>query len=334
VNAVTSSPSRKTKADGLRPIDIRHDLPQLADLIEIVFRDTMDESGRAAIREMRYLSQMGLGWRLLSGLPDAALGMGQGYVWIEDGKLVGNSSIYPANWPRHLGEAWLIANVGTHPEYRRKGIARQLVLASMELIRRKGAEHAILQVDYDNQKAINLYEELGFVRERAFTLWSRSALVTGIPLPNAEILVSQPRSSEWQALYHLAEAERPNERGGLAWLKPLHPDEFRASLWKSLTGIFSLNNTERLIVRDTATQEISAYLAVERSFVSRSRLILIRKSGSPLDYAQALLGNALRRYNSSGFMLEHPYDDTALNPMLEEMRFRPSRSIWHMRYSY
>jgi GNAT superfamily N-acetyltransferase len=334
VNAVTSSPSRKGQADGIRPIDIRHDLPQLADLIEIVFRDTMDESGRAAIREMRYLSQMGLGWRLLSGLPDAALGMGQGYVWIEDGKLVGNSSIYPANWPRDLGEAWLIANVGTHPDYRRKGIARQLVLASIELIRQKGASHAILQVDYDNQKAIDLYEELGFVRERAYNLWTRSALVTGLPLPNDDVLVSQPRSSDWRQLYHLAEAERPNERGGLAWLRPLHPDAFRSSLWKSLTGLFSLSNTEQLIVRESPTQDISAYLAVERSFVSRNRLILIRKSDSPLEYAQALLGNALRRYNSSGFHLEHPHDDMALSPLLEEMRFRSSRSIWHMRFSF
>lgn len=332
--AVNTSPAVNSQADGLRPIDIRDDLPQLADLIEIVFRDTMDESGRAAVREMRYISQMGLGWRLLSGLPDAALGMGQGHVWIEDGKLVGNSSIYPAHWPRELGEAWLIANVGTHPNYRRRGIARQLVLASMELIQRKGGKHAILQVDYDNHNAIELYEDLGFVRERAFNLWSRSALISTVPLSDTDILVNQPHATDWQILYRLAQAERPNDRGGLAWLKPLHKDEFRSSVWKSLVSLFSFSNIERLVVRDLTTQEITAYLGIERSFVSRSRLILIRKSASDPAYALALLGNALRRYNSSGFILEHPHDDTVLSPLLNDLRFRANRSIWHMRYDY
>ena len=130
--ALTNSTPKKSNTNGLRPVEIHRDIAPLADLIELVFRETMDESGRSAIREMRYLSQMGFAWRLLSGLSDTALGMGQGFVWIEDDKLVGNSSIYPANWPRDLGEAWLIANVGTHPDYRRKGIARQLVLASIE----------------------------------------------------------------------------------------------------------------------------------------------------------------------------------------------------------
>jgi GNAT superfamily N-acetyltransferase len=332
VIALTNSTPNKANANGMRPIDIHRDIAPLADLIELVFRDTMDESGRAAIREMRYLSQMGLAWRLLSGLPDSALGMGQGFVWIEDGKLVGNSSIYPANWPRELGEAWLIANVGTHPDYRRKGIARNLVLASMELIQRKGGAHAILQVDYDNHKAIALYEDLGFVRERAFTQWTRSALVTGLPA-RSDIVVNQPRSGDWKALYRFAQAERPNEKGGVAWLRPLYQDEFRPSLWKMLNSIFSFNNNEQLIVYGV-NNEIMAYLQIERNFVSRSRLILIRPNETEPEYAVALLGNALRRYHSAGFVLEHPHDDTGISAALNDLRFRPHRSVWHMRYSF
>lgn len=331
--ALTNSPQNSTIKNGLRPVDIHQDLAPLADLIELVFRDTMDESGRAAIREMRTISQMGFAWRLLSGLPDSVLGMGQGYVWIEDGQLVGNSSIYPANWPRELGEAWLIANVGTHPNYRRRGIARQLVIASMEMIRRKGGKYAILQVDYDNQKAFDLYQDLGFVPERAFTQWTRSALVSALPSIDSSILVNRPRPSDWQALYRLAQAERPNEKGGLAWLRPLQKSEFRPSLWRSLSSLFTLNNLEELIVRDS-NDAIAAYLAVERSFVSRSRLILIRDSHTDPDYAVAVLANALRRYNSSGFLMEHPHDDMLLSPILNDLRFRPHRSVWHMRYTF
>ena len=96
--------------DGLRPVNLRTDLAPLADLIELAFADTMDNSGRAAVREMRYLSRMGPGLNVLAGVSDLTQGIGLGYVWIEDARLIGNVSIYPANWPSDAGDAWIIAN--------------------------------------------------------------------------------------------------------------------------------------------------------------------------------------------------------------------------------
>ena len=91
--------------NGLRPINLRTGVSPLADLIELVFADNMDSGGRAALREMRAMSRMGPGLRILSHLNDIAAGVHQGFVWIADGKLVGNVSVYPAQWPAGLGSA-------------------------------------------------------------------------------------------------------------------------------------------------------------------------------------------------------------------------------------
>ena len=109
--------------DGLRPVDLRSDLRPLADLIELVFADSMDSSGRSAIREMRYLSHFGYGLKLISRLNELALGISLGFVYVMDGKLVGNVSVYPASYPKELGETWILANVAVHPDYQRRGIA-------------------------------------------------------------------------------------------------------------------------------------------------------------------------------------------------------------------
>ena len=109
--------------DGPRPVNLRTDLGSLADLIEIAFASSMDSNGRAAVREMRTMSNMpGIGF--LGGLNSLMQGMGTGYVWIADGKLVGNVSVYPADGPGYDGRDWVIVNVAVHPDYQRRGIAQ------------------------------------------------------------------------------------------------------------------------------------------------------------------------------------------------------------------
>jgi len=151
-----------TTTDGLRPINLRTDLGSLADLIELAFADSMDGGGRAAVREMRYLSKMGVGLSILSSMNDLVQGISMGFVWVAGGRLVGNVSVYPANWPAELGKTWIIANVAVHPDYQRQGIATQLMQASMDMIREQGGKLAILQVDMDNYTARRLYTRLGF----------------------------------------------------------------------------------------------------------------------------------------------------------------------------
>src|SRR5258705_10791161 len=120
--------------NGLRPVNLRTDLAGIADLIELCFGSTMDESGRASLREMRMVAQSTSLSFLYDGIGRMLGGLESGYVWIEDGKVVGNVSVSPANMPTSLGSGYIIANVAVHPDYRRHGIARELMSASMEMI--------------------------------------------------------------------------------------------------------------------------------------------------------------------------------------------------------
>src|SRR4249920_1711078 len=48
------------------------------------------------------------------------------------------------------------------PHSRRRGIGADLVRAGLEVVRRQGVREVILDVAYDNESAIALYQELGF----------------------------------------------------------------------------------------------------------------------------------------------------------------------------
>lgn len=336
VTSLSANPPSSTNnqiVSGLRPVNLRTDLRLLADLIELVFADSMDESGRAAIREMRYLSRMGYGLNLISRLNELALGISLGHVYVADGKLVGNVSIYPAGYPKDMGEAWIIANVGVHPDYQRRGIAYQLMEASLDMIRNRGGKQAVLQVNYDNTSAHRLYEKLGFIYERAWTTWRRSSF-TKSPMTNPyPYHITRLRKHEWQSELALAQRVRPNKLGGLGWLMPLHKKYFHMPWWKRILGLLSFNSTEKLIIRDEETGNILASLWIENSMSSLSIRIrlMTAKNHLYLEHTDALLNNVLQRFGRTTILLEHPHDDEAVNDLLRQYQFRIKRDLWHMR---
>jgi ribosomal protein S18 acetylase RimI-like enzyme len=321
--------------EGLRPVNLRTDLGALADLIELAFSDSMDSSGRAAVREMRTLSRMGPGLNVLAGVNELTQGIALGYVWIKDGKLVGNVSVYPANWPANLGTAWIIANVAVHPDYRGQGIASALMEASLNMIRERGSSTAILQVEQDNWTARRLYERLGFVGERAWIHWRRSS-TTRIPLPldNRSVYITQQRRGEWRAEYELAERLRPAELGGVGWLKPLHVGLFRKPLWNQVSEWISLRSTERLVIRSEDQRSLLASMWIESGFASSSvQLTLMVEPDFQGLYDEALINLAVRRYGTrQPLIIEHPASETTTNLLLQQYQFRPQRTLVHMHW--
>lgn len=53
-------------------------------------------------------------------------------------------------------------NVAVHPDYRRRGIGQNLVLALADALKEKGIQALMLEVRQSNAPAIALYEKLGF----------------------------------------------------------------------------------------------------------------------------------------------------------------------------
>lgn len=325
-----------TPTGGIRPVNLRTDLAPLADLIELVFAGSMDSSGRAAVREMRYLSRMGIGLHLLVSMSELAQGISLGYVWVADGRLVGNVSIYPANWPANLGKAWIIANVGVHPDHQRRGIATQLMHASLDMIRRRGGDTAILQVDHDNLSAIHLYERLGFRAERTWITWRRSGSARVPPAisPNS-VHISRRRDSEWKAEYALAQRLRSEETGGIGWMRPLHPDLFHKPLGKIIGDWLALRSMERLVIHGEDDSRLLASLWIENAVASTTtQLTLMVDPDYQGLYEEALINLAVRRFGSSRNALssEHPADDETANAVFQRHHFRPQRQVIHMRW--
>jgi predicted N-acetyltransferase YhbS len=319
--------------DGLRPVNLRTDLRPLADLIELVFADSMDSSGRSAIREMRYLSSLGYGLKLIARLNELALGISLGFVYVLDGKLVGNVSVYPASYPGGFGEIWILANVGVHPDYQRRGIAGELVRASLDMIRRRGAARVILQVNYRNEAALRLYQRQGFIYERAWQVWRRSGFLRAPAPSGRELQITRLRQRDWQAEYALAQAARPNSRGGLGWLKPVHRGAFNQSLWGRLRGLFALSSVDKMIIRGNDSDSILASCWVE-SALGLGNIRAWFFADPAIDYqpyAQALLSKLVSRFDRSTIVFEHPKDDAIVNDLLKTCQFTIKRDLWHMR---
>ena len=62
-----------------------------------------------------------------------------------------------------MGETDMM-NVAVHPDARRQGIARRLILALVEELKQQGSHCLTLEVRASNQNAISLYQKLGFLQ--------------------------------------------------------------------------------------------------------------------------------------------------------------------------
>ena len=62
-----------------------------------------------------------------------------------------------------LGETDMM-NIAVHPDYRRRGIAEQLVIQLVEALKEKGNHSLMLEVRVSNEPARKLYEKLGFTQ--------------------------------------------------------------------------------------------------------------------------------------------------------------------------
>jgi ribosomal protein S18 acetylase RimI-like enzyme len=163
---LTAAPTTTGQA---RPLNILRDLPAVADLVELCFEDSMDSSGRSHLNEMRRHGHDNVFLSWAPHVVDVISLPLSGFVWEADGKVVGNASLIPFH---SFGKRiYLIANVATHPNYRRRGIGRMLTEMAMERAREKGASSLWLHVRADNPGAIKIYHDLGFVERMRRTEW-------------------------------------------------------------------------------------------------------------------------------------------------------------------
>jgi ribosomal protein S18 acetylase RimI-like enzyme len=229
LTAAALTGARRAARPSLRPVNPRSDMAQVADLIGLAFRGELDAGGLQMIREMRAFGRAGwLGYQLSRlMLPPAA--RPRGFVWQEQGHIVGNASLLPVEgYPQR----WVLANVAVHPEWRRRGIARMLVVASLAEAARLGARRLILQVAQSKREVQALYANLGFVTTSARTLWTRPAHRPAPPGKTPEGLQAR-LPSEWEEQWTFLRQLHPE---GLIWPFPPEDDLFRPSGMSAFLG--------------------------------------------------------------------------------------------------
>jgi len=85
------------------------------------------------------------------------------FVALADGKVVGWCDISRHMFPSHAHAGKL--GMGIIPAYRGQGVGRRLIETTLRAARDAGMERIELSVHSDNDRAIALYEKVGFVRE-------------------------------------------------------------------------------------------------------------------------------------------------------------------------
>lgn len=212
----------------IRPVRSRKDILAVADLIEICFADHMDVDGREYIRYLRRFAvpEEGLAGRLLEPFQVPVRGL----VWEEEGQIVGNLSLITFN--RQGKRYTLIANVATHPAYRRRGIARRLTESALQQIRERGEHEAWLHVREDNPAAIQLYQSLGFEERCRRTSWLWEPQYGFLPkIKNEMVHVFARQASDWPQQSRWLDETYPSE---ITWNLSLDKNRLKPNFWKDL----------------------------------------------------------------------------------------------------
>lgn len=314
--------------EGLQPIKLSRDLYQIAELVEVCFKERLDSSGRAAVREMKAMAQLGPLLWLFAPFGKYGFGTGLGYVWRDQNRVVGNVNLYRSGAHPTLGRGWLVANVAVHPDYRRRGMARRLMQASLELAQQHHAGWLALQVEADNQAAIDLYTSLGFERCETVAQWEARVRSDSFPAPDQRWPVRRYQTGDSEIDLIVQRARR----GGIVWGRPLGRSDLHAKPFGLLTeGYYQ----ERWALPDPVDAErLLGSLWIEALNWQRARVslfidpVLADRKGR-----QALVLHFLHllNYQNRGIRLEAAADDPPVDSVLEEVGFRLRRKLVLMR---
>ena len=183
---------------GLVPFHPLRHLGPVADLMTEAFGGELGPWARQTLRRMQRIARWGALGFLIWGM-----GLDQespGFVWVEDGRVVGNISFRRAA----AAGGWMIGNVAVHPRWRGRSIGRALVEAALEEIAARGGTWVGLEVREDNPAARRLYEGLGFETVGTSLELARPESRPWPPARPPDLPLQRARAAENHALYLLA----------------------------------------------------------------------------------------------------------------------------------
>lgn len=213
--------SNQDKIGNLRPLNPQKDLYQVADLIELCFKGSIDKDGKDYIRYLRSLAR-NANTILPGSAGQSKYAAIQGFVYEIERRIIGNLSMLPFHKDEQF--IYLIANVAVHPSFRRQGIADQMTRQALRHARTKGAKSAWLQVRDDNPAAFNLYAKMGFREKTRRSTWTLVPEANSQYVFQSEIKVYPRKAADWQDQKKLMLKTYDDN---VRWNLGLKPDRFK-----------------------------------------------------------------------------------------------------------
>lgn len=248
-------PANREQHPNLRPLSILRDLPTVADLIELCFSNTMDSEGKRYVQELRRAGNANSFIQLANRAADATSLPLTGYIWEENGHIIGNASLVP--FRHNKQRIYLIANVAVHPSHRRKGIGRALTERALQHAREKKVNNIWLHVRDDNPEAVELYTKLGFTKRARRTSW-QAATDLQAPRRETNIALTNRHAHFWQTQLNWLARLYPSS---LAWHRDWNFNSLRPGLWSWLYLFFvDVNTRQWAAVRNGSLQATLSWI--------------------------------------------------------------------------
>lgn len=327
---------RKISSNGLRPLKPSRDLLGVADLIEEAFSSELDRSGRQALREMRWMGRWGKLLLLLDYMsPDENTYL-NGFVWEEDGRIVGNTTVSRSSSD---GRRWFISNVAVSKAYRGRGIARALMDAALEFVREMRGRVVSLQVRDGNEPAVHLYKTMGFKTTGAVSQFfmKKPMPVPIAPLPaGVRLRPHRLDANDAREAFALARLAVPD---GIQRETPLKIRNFRldsdiqiGNFVRMLLGV----GTRQYWVAETVSGKMIATLNVEPGIWQKDHSLgfMVHPDWRG-KIEDALLSRALAhlaKFPSRAILFQHPETDARSVAAIERAGFSKRRTLLWMRY--
>jgi ribosomal protein S18 acetylase RimI-like enzyme len=322
---VVTFPTRSRPFSGPRPINLNRDVPQVIKLLELVFGHRLGGSEQRLFNSEAGLSQPAFLWRLNPASSKLALG----YVWEENGRIIGNATLLPTRKPKR----YLVVNVAVHPNYRRRGIAHDLMEALSSLVQSRGGNRILLQVVKENMAAIQLYRSLNYETIGSMTTWRCSALrlrqLQLGPDDQPESEIRELSQQDWQRAYQLDVAALPID---LNWPEPLRKDAYKYGLWRRFENFFNGRRAEVWVAKGSA-QQLAGLVGLWSEWGRPHQIALRVHPDWRGQLERPLLAKAIRRISylsNRTVRIDHPDDDKLTNDLLREANFTPRRTLTHM----
>lgn len=324
---VTAPLQEQSNSNGPRLVNMNRDIPEVLKLLELVFGNTLDSESRRLLSQSAQASQ---GPSFLWRLSPAANKLSLGFVWENNGRIIGNVTLLTTKTP----DRYLIVNVAVHPDYRRQGIARELMAQVTQLLVARQAKEVLLQVVKENKAAISLYQSLGYRTIGSMTTWHASiSRLRSLELPadfGSGPRIREMQSSEWQKAYAL---DQQSLAADLNWPDLLAPDFYKISWWEHFSNFMNGRRAETWVTHDNKN-DLTGLVHIFSEWGHAHEAMLRVHPNWQGELERPLFAKMVYRLQGMSrrnIRINHPDHDLLLNDLFHKANFTPKRTLTHMR---